>query len=213
MQVEYQVNPESQEWGTQSHWVRLGLWLLSGGIDGCLYWLAQTYDDNVHPDSGRCLVRGQKMCAHRTRKRHCGSLAPSENEHHFFLTSIYVRKFWRPAPWSSWRRPPKNDWFCGAGWPSGWTSPPCPPWCWCTCLVKAPLKRDFHCIFVLMIHGWIQVVYWIYLKSTTLCANNEETILPFCDHHLQIWWKKITFTLESLSLAQLTSASSSHSSW
>ena len=42
--------------------------------------IAQTYDDNVHPDSGRCLVHVEMMCGHKTRKHHCGSLAPSENE-------------------------------------------------------------------------------------------------------------------------------------
>lgn len=58
------------------------------------------------------------------------------------LSDFYPHKlkFWRPAPWSSWRRPLESGWLSGPGWPSGWTSPPYPRWCWCTCLVKAPEK-------------------------------------------------------------------------
>ena len=42
--------------------------------------ISQTYGDKAHRDSERCLVHVEKMCGHKTRKHHCGSLAPSEKE-------------------------------------------------------------------------------------------------------------------------------------
>ena len=47
-------------------------------IEVYLYWKVQTYDDKAHRDTEHYLVRAQKMCGRRTRKHHCGSLAPSE---------------------------------------------------------------------------------------------------------------------------------------
>ena len=141
MLVGCQVGLASQEWDTQWHWIKLW-WLFHAIILKCIF-IGRFKPMTTMPiETLDIILSVHKRCVGVEPEniivvaRHHLSV-----KHNYSLTfCIFVTKFFLPVPWNNWRRPLRCGLFSEPGWPSGWTSPLCPRWCWCTCLVKAPWK-------------------------------------------------------------------------